>query len=763
MKLKVLLNRHSDYSGPLVAVGWSTSEEVFFCSDEHVLLKWNLSNKETGKVCEFKNDVRPTGFHAFSKAQTSNKKVGLEQILLTCADGKFLLLGRNGRFEKSVTAHDGAILAGLWNHDGTGFLTAGQDGNLKTWSPSGLLRATILQGGLPVLSAAWGPDSNQILYTQGKSLIIKSLVPNSKPTKWKAHDGLILKVSWSSVNSLIVSGGEDCKYKIWDVYGRQMFSSVVQDYPVMSLAWSSNGEVFAVGFHNAIRLCDKAGWSHYFEKREVGSIYNISWATDGTQLAGACANGDMLVAQIIQRRVEWLNYEAVTISRKVIRFKDATQDVPEKLEFSERVVCMSLNYGYLIVITLSHCQIYRVDHLNTPFAFQLKEGSVSLILQANRNFLLVEKSVISIYSYDGRLVATPKWPNVQNEQLNSANISLSPETVAVRDHTDEKMIHLLEIGSTTAGAPLLHSVEVTDLALNQAGSLTDRHLAFIDKNRDLFLASVTAKGNVSYKVDKLGLMVESILWNSDVNMLCGIQDTTLTVWYFPAVLFIDPRLLRRTVVMKDAGEFGRNPRLESFIRGHIGVRRYDGALVFSAVTPFISMLHSHAATGSWDDALRLCRIAADDTVWACLATMAVHARQLNVAEEAYAAIDQADKVFFLQYVKSIPNQTVQLSEMTLLSGNSQEAEAILLQNGFVFRAVLMNIQIYNWNRALELGSKHKNHLELVLWFRGQYLKSFDKEETNGAFLKYNLEDYEITDEKIKQLMAIEFDKERKSV
>lgn len=72
------------------------------------------------------------------------------------------------------------------------------------------------------------------------------------------------------------------------------------------------------------------------------------------------------------------------------------------------------------------------------------------------------------------------------------------------------MIHLLEIGSTTAGAPLLHSVEVTDLALNQAGSLTDRHLAFIDKNRDLFLASVTAKGNVSYKVDKLGKIFRTL-------------------------------------------------------------------------------------------------------------------------------------------------------------------------------------------------------------------------------------------------------------
>ena len=32
--------------------------------------------------------------------------------------------------------------------------------------------------------------------------------------KWKAHDGIILKVDWNSVNNLIISGGEDCKYKV---------------------------------------------------------------------------------------------------------------------------------------------------------------------------------------------------------------------------------------------------------------------------------------------------------------------------------------------------------------------------------------------------------------------------------------------------------------------------------------------------------------------------------------------------------------------
>lgn len=37
--------------------------------------------------------------------------------------GRFHLVGRNGRIEKSVEAHKGAALVGQWSHDGAGLLT----------------------------------------------------------------------------------------------------------------------------------------------------------------------------------------------------------------------------------------------------------------------------------------------------------------------------------------------------------------------------------------------------------------------------------------------------------------------------------------------------------------------------------------------------------------------------------------------------------------------------------------------------------------
>lgn len=57
--------------------------------------------------------------------------------------------------------------------------------------------------------------------------------------------------------------------------------------------------------------------------------------------------------------------------------------------------------------------------------------------------------------------------------------------------------------------------------------------------------------NEALYFQKLAVMVQSIAWNMDSNILAGIQDTALTVWYYPAVVFVDNRLLRRSISVKD--------------------------------------------------------------------------------------------------------------------------------------------------------------------------------------------------------------------
>ena len=70
---------------------------------------------------------------------------------------------------------------------------------------------------------------------------------------------MVLGCDWNPANNLIISCGEDCKYKLWDSYGRPLFTSNTHEYPITCLAWAPDGELFAVASFNTLRLCDKAG------------------------------------------------------------------------------------------------------------------------------------------------------------------------------------------------------------------------------------------------------------------------------------------------------------------------------------------------------------------------------------------------------------------------------------------------------------------------------------------------------------------------
>ncbi|TMS07418.1 Intraflagellar transport protein 80-like protein [Larimichthys crocea] len=492
-------------------VGWTTADELYSCSEDHQILKWNLLTR------------------------------------------KFHLVSKIGRIEKSVEAHKGAVLAGRWNYDGTALITAGEDGQIKIWSKSGMLRSTLASQGSPVYSVAWGPDSDRILYTSGRQLVIKPLQPSSKVIQWKAHDGLVLKVDWNSVSDLILSGGEDCKYKVWDSFGRLLYSSSSHDYPITSLSWAPDGEVFSVGSFNTLRLCDKTGWSYALEKPNTGSVFSLAWSADGTQLAGACGNGHVIFAHVVEQHWEWKNFVITLTKRRTMQVRNVMNDAVDVLEFRDRVIKASLAYGHLVVTTSLQCYVYNSRNWNTPLIFDLKEGTVSLILQAEKHFLLVDGAGLYAFSYEGRLISSPKFPGMRADILNAQGVSLSNDTIAIRDKSDEKVILLFDALTGKAlsdGKPLTHKLEVVEVALDQCGPSTERKIALIDKNRDLYLTSARHLGREP-KICKIGSMVHCMAWNDGANILCGVQDNQLTVWYYPSAVFTDKDLLPKTLYIKD--------------------------------------------------------------------------------------------------------------------------------------------------------------------------------------------------------------------
>ena len=152
--------------------------------------------------------------------------------------------------------------------------------------------------------------------------------------------------------------------------------------------------------------------------------------------------------------------------RKTINLRNVTNEAWEKLEFRDRIIQVglpiiitisifittnffinifitktlitihpniqitpqaSLSHGHLVVATTSQCYVYTTKNWNTPIIFDLKEGSVSLLLQANKHFLLVESQAIYIYSYEGRMVCSPKWSGMRPEALSRLSTESAPK------------------------------------------------------------------------------------------------------------------------------------------------------------------------------------------------------------------------------------------------------------------------------------------------------------------------------------------------
>ena len=184
-----------------------------------------------------------------------------DSLLITSSSGKFIILNKGARVERNITAHSGAITSGRWSPDGAGLLTAGEDGIIKIWSRSGMLRSTVVQNEGPIRCARWSASSNSIVYCQGSFMAIKPLAANSKVTKWRAHDGLVLSLCWSNDPYLIASGGEDRRYKIWDKQGNNLYASSLDDYAITSIEFSPDGQNLAIGGFNMLRLCNFTGVS----------------------------------------------------------------------------------------------------------------------------------------------------------------------------------------------------------------------------------------------------------------------------------------------------------------------------------------------------------------------------------------------------------------------------------------------------------------------------------------------------------------------
>jgi len=77
--------------------------------------------------------------------------------------------------------------------------------------------------------------------------------------------------------------------------------------------------------------------------------------------------------------------------------------------------------------------------------------------------------------------------------------------------------------------------------------------------------------------------------------------------------------------------------------------------------------------------------------------------------------------------------------MALFRRQPDEAERVLLQASppLTYRAIILNVRLYRWDRALDIAIKFRSHVDTVLGYRQKYLEQFGKKENNQRFIQYS--------------------------
>jgi len=92
-------------------------------------------------------------------------------------------------------------------------------------------------------------------------------------------------------------------------------------------------------------------------------------------------------------------------------------------------------------------------------------------------------------------------------------------------------------------------------------------------------------------------------------------------------------------------------------------------------------------------------------------------------------------VQYINYVKKIPTPEGRNAALLAYAGKVKEAENILLQAGLTYRAIMMNLDLHRWQRALELALQNKSHIDTVLYHRESYLRRTEAKETQQSFIE----------------------------
>lgn len=133
---------------------------------------------------------------------------------------------------------------------------------------------------------------------------------------------------------------------------------------------------------------------------DTGSILNLSWTADGTQLAGAGANGNICFAQLVGLTAEVGPIRATLTDTNCVKVYHLLDETTDELDFRDRVIKICLGGDHIFHPDHAHipCMLnaHKSMHVNSPHTVPLCLSSKHLLTVCLEHILAAQAAYVAL-------------------------------------------------------------------------------------------------------------------------------------------------------------------------------------------------------------------------------------------------------------------------------------------------------------------------------------------------------------------------------
>lgn len=654
-----------------------------------------------------------------------------ELIALGCESGAVEFINLSGSSQKRIKdAHKGAVIAIAFSPDWQTILSSSEDCGLKLWSRAGMLRSEFTRVEVPCHAMAWSPDSAQVVFGNGKELVFKNIRPGVQDTTLKCTDvGVVLVLSWSKTENMVLATGEDGRYSLYDGTGVSRYASICNDTPFTSGVWSSVSGVFVLGTFSEIVLGDKTGRLLHRVPLKIPSMA-FCMASDSNKVAVGLENGCIQTGvAILYTQFRYKNFELKALNEHNILVSDIHSEYTAKLDFgSSAVTSVYALHDRVLINAGWKCHLYDTKNFITPIIFEIPNELLlfSVVAPSFLCFAVTSSQTkVLLYDFHGKQTTCIKLPFTSVSQRLFA---ASWETLACVDATAPRSITFYDACNGHESSVFRHSNDITHISFNASKNPKSRKLAFIDVNRDLYMYCIE-----SDSCHRVSSMTVSFLWNENLDILAYSASQKVSVLYSPGALCYDSKLVTHATVSE---QLLNKCELTEFNDCQLCSQNERSVNMVHQVNGFAFRLLKTINEGTPGEAntqtcIRLARFFKSNLVWAVLAVYALQCRDTDTSELALAALQEIDKVQSLARINAIEDKNTAQFEFLRFIRKFDECEKYYLSRKKYLDAVKMYVLLFDFEKAFSLAKQIKGSVPDMEWL-GDYVLHKRRKYIEGA-------------------------------